>query len=183
MSVCILNHAGDILVHRHMKTSPEAFRQAIAPYWEDSCVAVECLFTWYWLADLYAQEPIPFVLGHARSLKAIHGGKSKNDKIESHQIATLLRGGTIPMAYVYPQDMRATRDLLRRRMYLRRHRSELLAHIQNTNSHYNLPALGKKSAYKANHTGVAERFADPSVQKSSAVDRELLDFDDRLRTK
>jgi hypothetical protein len=28
-------------------------------------VAVECLFTWYWLADLCADEDIPFVLGHA----------------------------------------------------------------------------------------------------------------------
>ena len=30
------------------------------------------------------------------------------------------------------KDMRSTRDLLRRRMYLMHHRSELLAHIQNT---------------------------------------------------
>jgi hypothetical protein len=28
-------------------------------------VAVECMFTWYWLADLCAHEGIPFVLGHA----------------------------------------------------------------------------------------------------------------------
>ena len=41
--------------------------------------------------------------------------------------------------------MRATRDLLRRRMYLMRKRSELLAHVQNTNSQYNLPEIGKKS--------------------------------------
>jgi hypothetical protein len=28
----------------------------------------------------------------------------------------LLRGGAFPMAYVYPRGMRATRDLLRRRL-------------------------------------------------------------------
>jgi len=33
--------------------------------------------------------------------------------------------------------MRATRDLLRRRMHLARKRGELLAHVQNTNSQYN----------------------------------------------
>ncbi len=32
------------------------------------------------------------------------------------------------MAHVYPQGMRATRDLLRRRTHLMRKRSELLAH-------------------------------------------------------
>ena len=31
----------------------------------DVAVAVECLFCWYWLADLCAEEEIPFVLGHA----------------------------------------------------------------------------------------------------------------------
>jgi hypothetical protein len=46
--------------------------------------------------------------------------------------------------------MRAPRDLLRRRMHLRRKRAELLAPIQNTNSQYNLPEIGKKLAYKAN---------------------------------
>jgi len=48
----------------------------------------------------------------------------------------LLRGGTLLMAYVYPPQMRATRDLLRRRMYLMRKRSELLGCrfvVRNTN--------------------------------------------------
>jgi hypothetical protein len=63
-------------------------------------VAVECLFTWYGLADLCAAQGIPFVLGHARSMKAIHGGKAKHDKIDSHKIALLLRGGRLPQASV-----------------------------------------------------------------------------------
>jgi transposase len=139
-------------------------------------VAVECIFTWYWLADLCAQEGIPFVLGHALSMKAIHGGKAKNDKIDAHKIAVLLRRGMLPQAYVYPADMRATRDLLRRRLSLTRKRAELLAHIQNTNSQYNLPEIGKKLAYKANRDGVAERFPDLAVQKSMEVDLALLGY-------
>jgi hypothetical protein len=65
MYVCILNQHGEILVHRNMKAAPEAFLKAIAPYREGLVVAVECLLTWYWLADLWAQEGIAFVLGHA----------------------------------------------------------------------------------------------------------------------
>jgi transposase len=178
--VCILNQAGDILVHRNMKASPETFLKTLTPYREDIIVAVECVFTWYWLADLCAREGIPFVLGHALYMKAIHGGKAKNDKIDAHKIAVLLRGGMLPQAYVYPAKMRATRDLLRRRMYLTRKRAELLAHIQNTNSQYNLPEIGKKLAYKANRDGVAERFPDPAVQKSMEVDLTLLGYYDPL---
>jgi len=180
MYLCILNRDGEILVHRNMPAGPEPFLKAIAPYREDVVVCVECIFTWYWLADLCAREDIPFVLGHALYMKAIHGGKAKNDKIDSQKIAVLLRGGMLPQAYVYPAEMRATRDLLRRRLHLTRKRAELLAHIQNTNSQYNLPEIGKKIAYKANRGGVAERFPDPAVHKSVEVDLALIDFYDQL---
>ena len=126
------------------------------------------------------RKGIPFVLGHALYMKAIHGGKAKNDKIDAQKIAVLLRGGMLPQAYVYPAEMRATRDLLRRRMHLMRKRAELLAHIQNTNSQYNLPEIGKKIAYKANRDGVAERFPDPAVQKSIEVDLALIGYYDQL---
>lgn len=180
MYLCVLNQDGEILLHRNMPAGPEPFLKAVAPYRTDLVVCVECIFTWYWLADLCAQEQIPFVLGHALSMKAIHGGKAKNDKIDAQKIAVLLRGGMLPQAYVYPADMRATRDLLRRRMHLMRKRAELLAHIQNTHSQYNLPEIGKKIAYKANRDGVAERFSDPAVQKSIEVDLALIGYYDQL---
>ena len=53
----------------------------------------------------------------------------------------------LPQASVYPAYMRATRDLLRRRMHLAHKRAALLAHVQHTNSQYNLPAIGKKIAW------------------------------------
>ena len=98
MYVCILNHAGDILVHRNMKASPETFLRTLMPYREDIVVAVECVFTWDWLADLCARAGMPFVLGHALYMKALHGGQAKNDKIDAHKIAVLRRGGMLPPA-------------------------------------------------------------------------------------
>jgi transposase len=180
MYVCVLNQAGEILVHRNMQAGPEMFLKTIASYRENLVVCVECIFTWYWLADLCAQEGIPFILGHALYMKAIHGGKAKNDTLDADKIAMLLRGGMIPQAYVYPAAMRATRDLLRRRMHLMRKRAALLTHIQNTNSQYNLPPIGKKIAYKTNRTGVAERFPEPAVQKSIEVDLALIEHYDHL---
>jgi transposase len=180
MYVCVLSQEGEMLLPRHMKAAPEPFLKAVAPYRDGLVVAVECIFTWYWLADLCAEEGIPFVLGHALYMKAIHGGKAKNDKIDSQKIAALLRGGMLPQAYVYPAEMRATRDLLRRRTHLMRKRAELLSHVQNTNSPYNLPEIGKKIAYKANRDGVAERFEEAAVQKTIAVDLGLITYYDEL---
>jgi len=70
--------------------NPDAFLQAVAPFRDGLAVACECLLAWYWLADLCEQENIPFVLGHALYMKAIHGGKAKTDKIDAHKIAVLL---------------------------------------------------------------------------------------------
>ena len=122
MSVCILSPDGEVVLHRNRKAAPEPFLTAIAPYRDGLVVAVECLFTWYWLADLCAQAGLPFVLGHALDMKALHGGTAKNDKIDAQTIAVLLRGGMLPPASVYPAAMRATRDLLRRRWPLTRKR-------------------------------------------------------------
>jgi len=174
MYVCIIDEKGEIKEHRNMKTDRDAFLRAIAPFREDIVVAVECIFTWYWVADLCHNEGIPFVLGHALYMKAIHGGKAKNDKIDSHKIAALLRGGMIPMSYVYPEKMRATRDLMRRRNHLMRKRSELYAHIKNTNSQYNLPDSFGCLARPKNRTGIIEQFEHPSVQESITADMEMI---------
>ena len=55
------------------------------------------MFAWYWLADLCEDDEIPFTLGHALYMRAIHGGKAKNDRIDAAKIAGLLRGGMFPM--------------------------------------------------------------------------------------
>ena len=180
MYVCILSQDGEILLHRNRKAAPEPFLQTLAPYREGLVVAVACLFTWYWLADLCAAQGIAFVLGHALSMKALHGGTAKNDRIDSQKIATLLRGGMLPQASVYPAERRATRDLLRRRTHLMRKRADLLSHVQNTNSQYNLAEISQKIADKANRAGVAERFTDPAVQKTSEVDLALIAYYDAL---
>ena len=180
MYVCILDAAGQVLVHRNVPSTPEALLEIVTPYREDLVVAAECMFTWYWLADVCAAEGIAFVLGHALAMKVIHGGKAKNDKIDSQKIAGLLRGGLLPQAYVYPAAMRSTRDLLRRRLHLVRKRGELLAHIHNTRAQYNLPAVARRLTYPANRTGVSAHFADPSVRKSIDVDVALIDQYDTL---
>ncbi len=75
--VCILDQAGEILVHQNLPAEPAPFLKVIAPLHEDIVVAVGYIFTWSWLADLCHQEGISFVLGHALYMKAIHGGNAK----------------------------------------------------------------------------------------------------------
>jgi len=67
MYLCVLNQAGEILLHRTMKAAPEPFLKAIAPDREELVVCVECIITWYWPVDLCAQQGLPFVVGHSKA--------------------------------------------------------------------------------------------------------------------
>ena len=156
--VCILDATGQVLVHRNIKTTPAAFLEIVAPYREDLVVAAECMFTWYWLADVCASEGIAFILGHALAMKAIHGGKAKNDKLDSFKDRDLLRGGLLAAGVRLSRgdaiDPRLTPSTAPSGPQAR----AALAHIQNTRAQYNLPDFERRLAYPANREGVAERF-------------------------
>jgi transposase len=142
MYVCVMDRDGKKLVHTNIKNNDFAyFLKLVAPYRHDLTVCAECMFGWYWLADACADAGIHFVLAHALYLKAIHGGKNKNDRIDSEKITHLLRSNLIPPAYVYPAEKRPVRALLRQRTLYVWNRSELLARIRSHQLAHNRPAL------------------------------------------
>lgn len=181
--LCILDQDGAITLHREIKANPDQLLTAIKPFQNRIVIGVECMFSWYWVADLCAKHNIRFVLGHALYMKAIHGGKAKNDKIDSEKIARMLKGGMFPMAYVYPAELRSTRDLMRRRIRLMRQRAELIAHVHNTLSQYNLPANTNNLRYAKNRDKMRGYFPDQSAQRSIDLDLDRIDFYDTLLSK
>ncbi len=173
--VCIIDQPGEICLHKEISASPEKLQYLLSPYIGNIVVGVECMHCWYWVSDFCENTGVDFILGHALYMKAIHGGKAKNDRIDSFKIASLIRGGNFPLAYVYPKKMRATRDLLRRRMKLVRHGANMKAHVANTTSQYNLPPN------KVNLKNVCAReqlrctFPDPVVQRNIDFDMSMLE--------
>jgi len=132
MYVCVMDRQGRKLVHCNVRNNDFAFfLKLIQPYRHSLTVCCECMFGWYWLADACADAGLSFVLAHALYLKAIHGGKNKNDRIDSEKIAHLLRSNLIPPAYVYPAERRPLRALLRQRLVYVWRRAELLARISS----------------------------------------------------
>jgi transposase len=130
MYVCLMNREGKILLHcRIRKNDFEYFLKRVEPYRHDLTVVCECTFNWYWLADACYEADIEFVLAHALYLCHIHGGKNKNDRIDSMKLAHLLRSNMIPPAYVYPSARRPLRALLRQRMSYVWQRATLLTQL------------------------------------------------------
>ena len=142
MYVCVMDRQGKKLVHTNVKDNDFAyFLKLIKPYQHSLTVCCECMFGWYWLADACQAAGLKFVLAHALYLKAIHGGKNKNDRIDSEKLTHLLRSNLIPPAYVYPAQKRPLRALLRQRIFYVWRRAELLARIHSHQlAHNRIPA-------------------------------------------
>lgn len=54
MYVCIISQEGKILYYYDLPTKPDALFRVIKPYLPNLVIAVECIFTWYWIADFCA---------------------------------------------------------------------------------------------------------------------------------
>ncbi len=182
MYVCVMDRDGKILVHRNIKHNDfNYFLKIVDPYRSDLTVACESTFNWYWLADSCRENGIFFVLGHALYMKAIHGTKTKNDKIDSKKIAHLLRSNLLPEAHCCSPEKRAIRDLLRRRIYLVRQRAQFLGHMSSSVQVYGQPPLTQKEKYKSGRKeNITKKFTDDTIQFSMAVDADLADYYDKV---
>ena len=172
---CIIDQEGNTCAHREISADPDKLLKSLKPYIGNIVVGVECMHCWYWVADFCDDTGIDFILGHALYMKAIHGGKAKNDRIDSFKIANLIRGGNFPLAYVYPKAMRATRDLLRRRMKIVRHGADLKAHVANTTSQYNLPPNKVNLKNPSAREQLKHTFSEQAVQRNIDLDTAILD--------
>jgi transposase len=131
MYACLVDRDGKKLFHQNIRDNDFAFfLKKIAAWRHSLTVCCECLFCWYWLADACQAAGIHFVLAHPLYVRAIHGGKNKNDRIDSEKLAHLLRSNLIPPAYVYPAKKRPLRALLRQRITYVWRRAELLQRLE-----------------------------------------------------
>ncbi len=144
MYMCIMDQRGKKLVHTNITGNDFAyFLEKAKPYRDEMTVVCECTFNWPWLADACCEAGIKFVLGHALYLRAIHGGKNKNDRIDSEKLAHLLRSNLVPPAYVYPRERRLVRNLLRRRTSFVWKRAALLSHLSSQVHVVNAEPIGQ----------------------------------------
>ena len=176
MYICVMDPMGKKLVHTNIKGNDfNYFLKLVAPFKHDLTVVCECCYNWYWLADACQGADIKFVLAHALYLKHIHGGKNKNDKLDSEKLAHLLRTNLIPQSYVYPKERRPMRALLRQRMSYVWERSTLLGHLQ-----MNQQSEGLAPVAKGGHNRdiweerILSQYSDPLHKLAVKCDMDLI---------
>lgn len=176
MYACVMDRQGKKLMHTNIAGNDwEYFLRRVEPYRHDLTVVSECTFNWYWLADACFEADIEFVLAHALYLKHIHGGKNKNDRIDSEKLAHLLRANLIPPSYIYPAERRPVRGLLRQRMSYVWERATLKTHLS-----MNQTAQGLVPARKSGHNRdvweerILEQYTDPLHKFAASCDMDMI---------
>lgn len=133
----------------------QIIREVLEPFQSEllACV-VESTYNWYWLVDGLMDAGLDVRLAHTSAIPQYAGIKHSNDQSDARHLAHLLRLGILPEGYIFPRELRAVRDLLRRRLLLVR---------QKTLHHLSLQSL------IARHTG--ERL---SANQIKALDRNAI---------
>lgn len=177
MYVSVMSKDGDILFHRNMPNNFNVFKNYVERFLPNMAIGVESSCYYYWLSDACRQAGIPFYLGHAFYMKAIHGGKVKNDRVDSRKIADLLRANLFPLAYHYPKEMRPTRDLLRRRHFFVWRRASTYSHLQVLFAQYGIIDLESKIVKdKDQRKELIYIFDEEELQLMVEKDLEYIDF-------
>jgi transposase len=173
---CILDRSGQIMLKRNLENNFALIREYLNPFLPDLALGCESTYNYYWLLDGCQQAGITFYLGHALYMKAISGNKIKNDPLDAFTIANLLRTSYFPEAYPYPKEMRATRDLLRRRHRLVRLRAEAYTHIQLIFHQYGILDIESGIVQsKTKRRQLIERFSEDDIRKNIATDLDVID--------
>jgi len=81
-------------------------------------IVIESTCSWYWLHDLLKAHNFAVVISNPLKTKAIASAKIKNDKVDSHMLAQLLRADLIATVHVCNLKTRKLKELLRHRQRL-----------------------------------------------------------------
>lgn len=122
-------------------------------------VAVESTFNWYWLVDGLREHGYETHLANPAAMEQYSGLKNANDESDAFFVAELSRLGILPEGYIYPQEDRPGRDLLRRRMLLVQQRTAHVLSFQSLASR-ELGAAPSSNQVQGYHPEDVEGFFD-----------------------
>jgi transposase len=95
-------------------------------------IVVESTYNWYWLVDGLMDAGYRCVhLANPSAIKQYEGLKYSDDKHDAFWLAHLLALGILPEGYIYPKEDRPVRDLLRKRSFMVRQRTEHIHSLQS----------------------------------------------------
>jgi transposase len=128
--VVVADEEDRILYQKRLANNLSEILMALAPHREEAVgVVVESTYNWYWLVDGLMDAGYLVHLANPSAIKKYEGLKYSGDFADAAYLAHLLRLGLLPEGYIFPRELRAVRDLARKRMQLVRFRTAQILSI------------------------------------------------------
>lgn len=117
--ITVTDEAGEILKRTNIESREDKLVAALEEFSDQPKKAVlEASYNWGKMYDWLDGVADEVVLAHPQKVRAIAEARIKTDKISSETLAHLLRADLIPEAYACSRETRATKRVLRQRMFL-----------------------------------------------------------------
>jgi transposase len=128
--VTVMDEEGRVVKRTRVPSTREGIHEALGRYRQPLKAVLEASYCWGPIHDWLDEVAEEVVLAHPTKVRAIAEARIKTDEIDSETLAHLLRANLIPAAYAPGPQTRATKRVLRQRMFLVRVRTMLKNRIQ-----------------------------------------------------
>lgn len=128
--VTVMDEAGNVLKRKRVASNRAGFHDVLGRYRRPMKAVLEAGRSWGPVYDWLEEFADEVVLAHPGKVRAIAEARIKTDTIDSETLAHLLRADLIPAAYAPSKEVRATKRVLRQRLFFVRVRTMLKNRIR-----------------------------------------------------
>ena len=149
----IIEKSGKHVLGKRLSNDLDKVLKELEPFKEKiHSVAIESTYNWYWLADGLTRNGFKdkVKLANPAAMEQYSGMKSTDDKTDAFFIAELMRLDILPEGYIYPEEDRYVRDILRRRSLFVKQRTAQMLSLQNMISRQSGSSLSMRNIQKVN---------------------------------
>jgi transposase len=130
--VVVIDDHDKVIQEKRISNDLARILNLLSPYRHELAgVVVESTYNWYWLVDGLMEAGYEVKLANPSAIKKYEGLKHSGDEADARYLAHLLRLGILPTGAILPKEMRAMRDLARKRMQLVRSRTTHILAAEN----------------------------------------------------
>ena len=166
----MINEDNKVLYKQRHGNDVPTILSALDPFKKDiQGVVVESTYNWYWLVDGLMDAGYRVHLANVSAIKQYEGLKQIDDKRSSLWLANLLRLNILPTGYIYPKEERPTRDLLRKRLHLVRHRTSHVLSVKNILARNLGVRMKSEEVKKLSTSEIKTLFPDPEMRVAVAA--------------
>ena len=168
--VAMIDKDNKVLYKQRHGNDVPTILSALDPFKKDiKGVVVESTYNWYWLVDALMDAGNCLHLANVSAIKQYEGLKQIDDRRSSLGLANLLRLNILPTGYIYPKEERPTRDLLRKRLHLVRHRTSHVLSVKNILARNLGIRMKSEEVKKLNTSDIKTLFPDSEMRVAVAA--------------